>query len=489
MRRLRRVAAAVAVLVCLLAAVWFLRGARPLEGVALTFLGGAREVGGACFLVEAPGANFLVDCGAFGAAGSDVLPERPADVSFVILTHAHTDHCGLLPELFERGFDGDVYCTEPTADLVPVMLEMARSIGGRRVKREAYERALGSLRGVQFGHQVERGPVRFVFRRARHLLGAAFVEIDIDTGSGGLRVVFSGDLGSDGSLLLPPAETCARADYLVLESTYGALRRGAGEADDRFETFAAAVARALRRGGHVLIPAFTLGRTQEVLAALDLYTDRGLIPPGTLIYSDSPTANRITRIYREHPGELSELARSLYAGEPLSRPNHRPVRSGTSLRVHERPHAPAVFISSSGDLNYANSPRHLVRLAGGEENLLCIVGWQSEGSVGRRLAAGDSTVLVRYREGNATHETWVTPALEIMSFDAFSSHADQDELARWTGAIQDLRAVFLVHGELASAEALAARLASPTLSVAIPEAGERVWLRPAREVRRWAAGF
>jgi metallo-beta-lactamase family protein len=264
-----------------------------------------------------------------------------------------------------------------------------------------------------------------------------------------------------------------------MESTYGGTDRG--YPDDparRYATFAAAVAAALERGGDVLIPAFTLGRTQEVVAALDLYADRGLIPPGTLIYTDSPTANSITRIHREHAGELSAAALALYGGGvPLERPTHREVRSRTSMQVHDRPHAPAVFVSSSGDLGYANSPRHLVRMAGDPDNLLCIVGWQSPGSVGARLAAGDSTVLVRCREGNRVQEHWIVPAIEIASFDAFSGHADGKGLVEWAGGIDGLRGIFLVHGEPDRMEALLRDLEERIgVRARAPSAGERVFI-------------
>lgn len=479
MRSARRILCALTAAVLVAAAVWLLRAGGGGEGAALTFLGGAREVGGSCILVETPGEDFLVDCGSFGSAGDEIIPERPDLIPFMILTHAHSDHCGLIPELFAAGFDGEVYCTAPTADLVPVVLRMARGISRRKVPREDFDRALSALRGVPFGETVRRGGVEFTMRRAQHLLGAAFVEVDIDTEEGRMRIVFSGDLGSGGSLLLPPLERCAAADYLVMESTYGGSERDCpGDPALRYAPFGEAVGAALRRGGDVLIPAFTLGRTQEVVAALDLFADLGAIPPGTLIYTDSPTANRITRIYRDHAGELSPAARKRYPGAPLDRPTHREVRSRTTMKVHDRPHDPAVFVSSSGDLQHANSPRHLVRMAAGGDNLLCIVGWQSPGSVGARLEAGDSAVAVRCREGNRTEEYWVGPAMEIARFDAFSGHADAPALERWAGGIEGLRAVYLVHGEPDQAEALAVRLRrSRDLTVSIPRAGERVFLR------------
>jgi len=478
MRDARRILAAAAALLLVGAGIWLLRPSPTAGEVAVTFRGGAREVGGSCILVEVPGDSFLVDCGSFGSAGDAIIPERPGGISFVILTHAHSDHCGLLPELCAAGFDGEIYCTPPTADLVPVMLRMARNSSRQKVPRDDFDRSLASLRPVPYDETVRRGAVSFTLRRAQHLLGAAFVEVDVETGSGPMRIVFSGDLGSGGSLLLAPLEPCGRADYLVMESTYGGtVREQPEDVAERYESFAGAVGTALRRGGDVLIPAFTLGRTQEVLAALDLYADRGVIPPGTLIYSDSPTANRITRIYRDHPGELAGPAASIYGDEPLTRPTHREVRSRTTMKVHERPHEPAVFITSSGNLEYANAPRHLVRMADDPDDLLCIVGWQSPGSVGARLAAGDSTVLVRCREGSRTVEYWISPSIEVARFDAFSGHADADGLVDWAGRIEGVRRIFLVHGEPEQAQALSRRLAERCgVSAEVPSAGLRVVL-------------
>jgi metallo-beta-lactamase family protein len=147
------------------------------------------------------------------------------------------------------------------------------------------------------------------------------------------------------------------------------------------------------------------------------------------------------------------------------------------MKVHERPHEPAVFITSSGNLEYANAPRHLVKMADDPDDLLCIVGWQSPGSVGARLAAGDSTVLVRCREGSRTVEYWISPSIEVARFDAFSGHADADGLVDWAGRIEGVRRIFLVHGEPEQAQALSRRLAERCgVSAEVPSAGLRVVL-------------
>ena len=208
-----------------------------------------------------------------------------------------------------------------------------------------------------------------------------------------------------------------------------------------------------------------------------MFIGDGTIPAGTEIYSDSPTAKKVSDVFRNHPDDLSETARSIYGDEILKKSWHREVRSKTSIKVHGRDHRPTIFISSSGDLRFANSPRHLARMADDEKNMLCIVGWQSYGSVGRKLVNGDSTVCLRYREDGETKKVWVAPALKIKKFGEFSSHADQDGLVKWVRSIDGLKSALIVHGEPKQSEALSARFVRDLgIEAKIPESGETVFL-------------
>ncbi|MBN2071797.1 MAG: MBL fold metallo-hydrolase [Candidatus Krumholzibacteriota bacterium] len=471
------------------------------EQVTVDFLGAAREVGGSCHLVTAGGTRFLVDCGALGSAGEEGLPGDAASLSFVLLTHAHSDHCGLIPRLCERGFAGPVFCTRATAEITPIMLKMGRGFSRRKVSKTSFERAIESLTPVPFDTIMERGPVSFRFRRAGHLIGAGFIEIWIASHPDTVKVVFSGDIGSGSSLLIPPPETCEKADYVIIESTYGSTVRekkpllkeypgdqeGKGPLTGRGNTgsdlpgghdeFARAIARTLEEGGDVLVPAFTLGRTQEVIAAIDLYCSYGIIPRGTLVYTDSPTAEKISDIYRSRIDDLSSWARSFYHGEVLRSENLREVRSKTSLKVHARRHAPAIFISSSGDLDHANSPRHLAAMFDDPENLVCIVGWQPPSSAGRRLLDGADPLLLKYSSGRTHREEWISPALRVMRFSSFSAHADQDQLVSWLSGIDGVRKVFLVHGEYESAASLSKRIEKELgIDTVIPRRGDKAIL-------------
>jgi metallo-beta-lactamase family protein len=267
-----------------------------------------------------------------------------------------------------------------------------------------------------------------------------------------------------------------------MESTYGGVVRAeAGGSAPGREKFARAVGEALEAGGDVLIPAFTLGRTQEGMAVIDRYQRAGVIPPESEVYVDSPTAHKITAVYRTLREELSEEARNMYPGEPLRFPSLREVRSRTSMKVHDRRHVPAVFVTSSGDLSHANSPRHLMRMFEDRGNLLCIIGWQPPGSLGARLLAGESPVLVRYREGNENLEEWIDPELSVESSAAFSGHADAAGLLGWISAVRGTRKVFLVHGEERNAKALAKSIREALgTDVEIPERGAVRELVPVR---------
>jgi len=455
---------------------------RAAQGPRLEFWGAARRVGGSCLVVANAGGRFIVDCGSLGEMAGGTLPPRPDSLSFAILTHAHLDHCGLFPELVGAGFRGRIYCTEATAKLAPVMLGMERGISREKLPREAFDRAIAALTPVPFGRIVVERNAAFRFRRVEHLLGAACIEVWLPCGSDTTKLVISGDIGSGRALLIPPRDSIASADYVVMESTYGGVVRDARhDSIDAHEAFANAIGSALRRGGDVLIAAFTLGRTQEVLAVIDRFQRAGVVPADAEVFVDSPTAQKITDVYRAMRGDLSAWARSFYPGDVLRFATLREVRSKTSLKVHTRRHHPTIFVASSGDLANASSPRHLMKMFADERSLLCITGWQAPGSLGARLLAGESPALVRRQEGRRFKEDWISPAIAVRGFRAFSGHADQTGLLDWLRGIDGVRQVFIVHGEEDQAEALGRAIRSELgLQPEIPHRGDCLVLSPGR---------
>jgi metallo-beta-lactamase family protein len=215
------------------------------------------------------------------------------------------------------------------------------------------------------------------------------------------------------------------------------------------------------------------------MAVIDMFIRAGTIPPETEVFVDSPTAGKITNVYRRNKGDLSTSAREAYPGEPLRFPTLREVRSRTSLKVHARKHLPAIFLTSSGDLAHANAPRHLMRMFSNRLNLLCIIGWQAPGSLGDRLLRGESPVLVRHQEGKKVEEDWISPAIAVRGFTSFSAHADARGLLAWLRAARGVRRVFLVHGEERQALALAESIrAALGLAVSVPARGEGFVLTP-----------
>jgi metallo-beta-lactamase family protein len=215
------------------------------------------------------------------------------------------------------------------------------------------------------------------------------------------------------------------------------------------------------------------------MAVLDRSIRAGIIPSETEVYVDSPTAQKITDVYRRMKDELSDWAQGYYPNEVLRFPALREVRSRTSLKVHARHHRPVIFISSSGDLGYASSPRHLMRMFADARNLLCIIGWQSPGSLGARLLARETPVPVRHQEGKKFQEDWVSPEIAVKGFHSFSGHADAAGLLAWLEAIRCVKQVFLVHGEekqsLALAQSIRKELGIP---VEIPQRGDAFVLSP-----------
>lgn len=487
MKRKGYIISAVAVLAAVAALFILTAGFDDRPGAPrITFYGGVRGIGGSCLMIDDGSERFLVD---FGAEGDFKVRKAPFDakkIDFVILTHSHMDHCGGLSELCNAGFDGPIYCTEPTAKIVPVMLRMARSFNRKSIALEGLHRAIKDLEPVKFDKPVSRGGCTFVFRRAEHLLGAAFIEIDLHAGRDTTTVVCSGDLGSGNSVLLPPLELPHRADYVVVESTYGGAVRGDSILDPyrRKEEFAEAVSHALKGGGDVLVPSFALGRTQEVMATIDYYERKGVIPSCD-VYVDSPTAKKITRIYRQFKNELSKEAVRMYPREVLKFTGLKEVKSRVSLKVHRSQHRPSVFISTSGNLSYAISPRHLMEMYDDPKNLVCLVGYQDPGSVGYRLARGDSVVAVRYREGRRTKKVYIVPALHVKKFYSFSGHADARTLFKWVRAAGKPRLVFIVHGEVKNSIALGKLLKSRLgLDYRIPHRGESFALDKALKAAR-----
>ena len=457
----------------------------------LSFLGACGTVTGSKFLVESGSRRLLVDCGIF--QGSSELKQKnwaapgfdPRDLDGVVLTHGHIDHTGYLPRLAKIGYSGPVYVTPPTAGLLEYLWPDAAHLheeDARYANRRGFSRhkpalpffdekesraALRLLRPVAFDKRTSVGDgLAFTFRRVGHILGAAFIEVE----AGPTRVVFSGDVGQRDVPILRDPEKPKSADYLVLESTYGDRLHPGGSPEAELGRV---VAETAARRGVLVIPAFAIGRAQDVLYHLRSLQRAGTVPADLPIYLDSPMAASAVDLYcstlSEHDLEMEKLRNSGLC--PIEGPSVHIVRDRVESQALNARRGPLVLVSASGMLSGGRILHHLKHRLPDATTTLLFVGFQAAGSLGRRILDGAREVRI--------HGESVAVRADVRQVPALSAHADQDGLLEWVDAIaKPPRTVFLVHGEPGPREALAAALRSKYgWTVALPEEGQSVELK------------
>jgi metallo-beta-lactamase family protein len=440
----------------------------------IEFLGGARTVTGSKFLVEAGGTRTLVECGLYQGLKELRLrnwqpcPVDPRSIERVVLTHAHVDHSGYLPRLIDDGFRGPVWATRASADLLGILLPDS----GRLHEEEAadhnrygtsthtpalplYTEAQGrtaadAVHGLGYGAPVDLAPgVRATFARAGHILGAAIVALDVDGGGGRRRIVFSGDLGRHGRPILPDPAPLGDADYVVVESTYGDRRHDPTPIGDQLERVITA---ALARGGAIVVPAFAVGRTQELMYHLDRLERAGRIP-AIPTYVDSPLAIDATDIYAAHPEDFEGEMRTMILNRmgPFRSGRFRFTRTASASRTINDLTGPVLIIAASGMATGGRVLHHLRRRLPDPRTTVLLVGYQALGTRGHRLERGATTLRIFGED--------VPVRAAVETIHGLSAHADSDGLMRWLGtATRPPRHVLVVHGDPAPAEALAARV-------------------------------
>lgn len=441
--------------------------------VTVKFLGGAGAVTGSKYLIDLGEFEFMVDCGLF--QGPKDLRERNWDdlplilnqLEAVVLTHAHLDHIGYLPRLVKRGYSGPIYCTEATAELAKILLldsgklqeeeaEFARKKGYSRhaipqplYTMEDAEAVFPLLVPQAFNKPVQIHPgVDLTYYHAGHILGASIVKIAIKGDTQTKKLIFSGDLGRFNDPLLFPPTLIPKADILWIESTYGDRNSPLGKPSDEL---AQAILETFDRGGLVVIPAFAVGRTQLLLYHLYMLMEKGKIPK-TRIYLDSPMAIEATKLYLDFHAD-HRLAAMLEEGQEhaFNHPQlHYVQKQAQSVALNDF-HGRAIIISASGMATGGRVLHHLFHRIPDERNGIIIVGYQAEGTRGRRLLDGEPTLRI--------YGTDVPIRAKVYHIDGLSAHADQQELMTWAEGFSDSpKRVFVVHGEQKSAEALASKL-------------------------------
>lgn len=457
------------------------------------FFGAAREVTGSCYLIETDQVRFLVDCGMVqggreaAARNHAPFPFDPASIDFVLLTHAHIDHSGLLPKLARHGFQGPIHTVSATRDLLEVMLRDSAHIqefdAERAARRRAKQRkpsrpeeaaiygmadAEGALRHVRptpYDERVQPHPqVMCIFRDAGHILGSAIIEVWVSEGARTTKIVFSGDLGQPGRPILRDPTPIEDADLLFIESTYGDRSHKDQEAT-RGEL--ADIVEQTLAGGNVIIPAFAVGRTQEVIYRLHQLTREGRIAPMNIVV-DSPMATQATRITQKHAALFDEAARELVQWKEAATglPRLRFTESAQESMALNNVRSGLIIISASGMCDAGRIRHHLFHNLGRRSCSVLVTGYQARGTLGRRLVEGQQTVRLLGQD--------VRVRARIHTVGGLSAHADREALLGWAeGFRKPPRQVFVVHGEDPSAQALASALASrPGWTATVPRVGD-----------------
>ena len=432
----------------------------------LEFFGAAAEVTGSCHILHIDGKKVLLDCGLIQGSrrdedrNRDPFPFDATAIDAVVLSHAHLDHCGRLPLLVKRGFRGPVFAQEASCELVAILLADAAHLAerdaayrsrktGKKVKPlytfAEGEKVIRQMRGRKYREvfRVIKG-VKVCFRDAGHILGSCVVEIWAEEKGIERKIVFSGDLGQYDTPILKDPEPIDRADVVLMESTYGGRRHR--DRDQTISELGEILTSARSKKGNILVPAFSIGRSQEILYQLGKhYEEWGL--ERFQIFLDSPMAIEASRVYWEYTHLYDDEATRLRlenGGMPLL-PNLTLSRSADESMAINRIRSGAIVIAGSGMCNGGRIIHHLKHNLDREETQGLITGYQANGSLGRRLVNRETTVRI--------HGKTIQVRAAIHTVGGLSAHGDQDDLARWYENMENRPPVYLVHGEVDSQEA------------------------------------
>lgn len=438
----------------------------------ISFFGACGEVTGSNFLLATAGKKILFDCGLFQGVNSAEernyaqFPFDAKTIDFVVICHAHLDHVGRLPKLAREGFRGKIFSTAPTKELAGLVLEDNEKLMREEAERNNHAplytkddiaQVMVLFEALTYKQTVEIAPnIKITFKNAGHILGSAVVLLEAE----GKKLVYSSDLGNNPSLLLDPPETFEDADYIVCESTYGG--RIHEDVSLRLEKLAKIISETVAQNGVLIIPSFAIERTQELLHDIENFcTTDGCEKPD--FYLDSPLAQKVTSVFGKYPEYLRTNIRN---GQDLFGLDRLRI-TGTveeSKSINDAS-LPKVIIAGSGMMNGGRILYHALRYLTDENNALLFVGYQAQGTLGRRLFEGEGEVKIFGEK--------VKVKAQIKSIGSYSAHADMPQLLDWIGSIAGCRRVFVCHGEVEQASILAAEIREQLkVDAQIPEIGQ-----------------
>ena len=436
--------------------------------ISITFLGAARNVTGSRYLVEANGRRLLVDCGLyqerdFKDRNWDPFPFPPERIDTVLLTHAHLDHCGLLPKLYKEGFNGKILCTPATIEIAKIVLmdsaklqEEDAAFKKRRHQREGRkgrhpeaslytkedaEQCCSCFSSIDYEREVELGNgIQVTYYEAGHILGSTMIKLCINQDGEQRNIIFSGDIGRENAPILRDPTRFEKADYIVMESTYG--DKSVTISADIHETLSEIINETKARGGNIVIPSFAIERSQEVLYRLSELLRQDRIPH-MMVFVDSPMAIRVTEVFRHHP-ELfdAEAVELLNSGKHLCDfPGLQMCRTSHESKAINQIRGSVIIIAGSGMCTGGRVKHHLVNNIARPESTILFVGYQAVGTLGRQIVDGAEMVRVLGKQ--------YPVKARVVKIDGFSAHADREELFEWLSAFRQHppQRTFLVHGE------------------------------------------
>lgn len=439
--------------------------------VTLSFHGAAGTVTGSCYRITHPKGRFLIDCGMFQgnktvrALNNKPFPFDASGIDFLLLTHAHIDHSGLIPKLVKHGFKGPIHATGPTAGLLEFMLADSAGIQESEAERENRKRerrgqkpveplyrlehaeeALKRFKAHDYEEWIEPGPgVKCRFWNAGHILGSASIEVRVEDENGDpVHILFSGDLGPDEKVFYLEPDAPAGFDYILCESTYGGRERADYSLEERRRVLAREINDAMERGGNLVMPSFAVERSQELLHDIGVLIKRGEINP-SLVFLDSPLARRVTRVFKQFAPTMQDIEltpEELFADERI-----RIVESVQESKDINNIHGGAIIMSASGMCDAGRIKHHLRNNLFRHDATVLFVGYQAPGTLGNIIQSGADEVRIHGRE--------VKIRAAIRTISNYSAHGDHSELMDWISErLPAHGAIFLTHGEDEGREAM-----------------------------------